>query len=72
MIRAHEIAAGACKHCQAVNPGPDSTCIWRAGDPVAPDTGRRVMAADDYDTISARVRELATAREAAWNEGTSE
>lgn len=71
MIRQHEVLAGACKHCGAVNVGPDLTCILREGNAPARDTGPRTRAADDYDTISARMAELAAEKAAAMNKETA-
>lgn len=59
MIREHEVAGGACKHCGAVNPGPDSTCVQRAGDSrIATQKGRRIPAIEDFDFINVKMKEL--------------
>lgn len=63
MIRLHELVAGVCKHCHAINPGPDSTCIPREGEVAAADAGQRVAAVNDFDSIAGRVAELATERQ---------
>lgn len=44
-----------------------ATCIGAPADTLAPEPARRVMAADDFDTIGDRLRELATERQAVMN-----
>jgi hypothetical protein len=73
MIRQHDpqpFEGGVrCRICGAVNPGDDSTCIMRAGDPseMRPEPERRRYAIEEYDTISARVDDLRVERDEAIN-----
>lgn len=62
-VREHDFAGGkGCRHCGTTGPG--STCIEREVDVVA-DTGPRVMAVDDFDTIGKRLAELRAQKGAA-------
>jgi hypothetical protein len=69
LIREHEVSAGEtrCKHCGAIKPGPESTCIPRHCDPPARDSGRREPACDDADVIFERIGELRREMDEALN-----
>ena len=76
MIRQHEVINGTCKWCFAVNPDlaeGQNTCIARwpisGNQGLRPEPALRPRAADNADTISARLTELRAERDAALVRG---
>ena len=58
-IRQHE--GDPCRHCGAVRPGPESTCIARiatAATGLAPEPKRREIACEDADIIAIRMAQI--------------